>query len=140
MNLTMPPHVIEALTLRGQAAGRKLVERFAETPGTDSGLSWDNHRWVRYRSALAALSELLEVFGAAWSSAPPGERTYRELLERAEDEGPAGYRFTSEAQRQLALALTELLREAGEQAAAGPASVTRGAPRPEPVARIVPGD
>jgi predicted acylesterase/phospholipase RssA len=140
MNLTMPPHVIEALTLRGQAAGRKLVERFAETPGTDSGLSWDNHRWVRYRSALAALSELLEVFGATWSTGPPGERTYRELLERAEDEGPAGYQFTSDTQRQLALALTELLAEAGERAAAGPASVTRGAPRPESVARIVPGD
>jgi len=140
MNLTMPPHVIEALTLRGQAAGRKLVERFAETSGTDDGLSWDNHRWVRYRSALAALSELLEVFGASWSTAPTGERTYRELLERAEDEGPAGYRFTSAAQRELALALTELLADAGDRAAAGPASVTRGAPRPEPVARIVPGD
>ena len=57
MNLTMPADVIDALTRRGQAAGRALVERFAETPGTESGLSWDNHRWVRYRSALAALAE-----------------------------------------------------------------------------------
>ena len=63
MNLTMPQHVIDALTLRGQAAGRALVERFADTPGTDAGLSWDNHRWVRYRSALAALAEQLERFG-----------------------------------------------------------------------------
>ena len=46
MNLAMPPDVIEALTRRGQAAGRALVERFAETPGTAPGLSWDNHRWV----------------------------------------------------------------------------------------------
>ena len=95
---------------------------------------------MRFRSALAAVGQLLEVFGASWSTAPPGERTYRELLERAEDEGPAGYRFTSAAQRELALALTELLADAGDRAAAGPASVTRGAPRPEPVARIVPGD
>ena len=140
MNLTMPPHVIEALTLRGQAAGRKLVERFAETPGTDPGLSWDNHRWVRYRSALAALGELLEEFGAAWASTPEGERTYRELVERAEDEGPAGYRFDSEVQRQLSLVLTELLADAGGRSAAEPGRLRRGAPRPAPAARIVPDD
>jgi predicted acylesterase/phospholipase RssA len=139
MNLTMPPELIRSLTLRGQAAGRALVERFAETPGTEPGLSWDNHRWVRYRSALAALADLLEQLAAAWHEDPEGERSYRELVERAEDAGPAGYRFTSEAQRQLALALTELLTEAGALAERGPGSVARGAPRPEPVARIVPG-
>ena len=138
MNLTMPPELISSLTLRGQAAGRALVERFAETPGTDPGLSWDNHRWVRYRSALAALTELLEQLAAAWREDPEGERTYRELAERSDDVGPSGYRFTSEAQRQLALTLTELLADVGERAERGPGSVTRGAPRPESVARIVP--
>ncbi len=138
MNLTMPPELISSLTLRGQAAGRALVERFAETPGTDPGLSWDNHRWVRYRSALAALTELLEQLTAAWREDPEGERTYRELAERSDDVGPSGYRFTSEAQRQLALTLTELLADVGERAERGPGSVTRGAPRPESVARIVP--
>lgn len=140
MNLTMPPEVIEALTRRGQAAGQKLVARFAETDGTDPGLSWDNHRWVRYRSTLAALGELLEQFGAAWNASPAGERSYRELVERPETEGPAGYRLSSEAQRGLALALSELLAEAGTRAGDETASVQRGAPRPEPVARIVPGD
>ena len=133
------PALIRSLTLRGRGAGRALVERFAETPGTKPGLSWDNHRWVRYRSALAALAELLEQLAAAWREDPEGERSYHELVERAEDAGPNGYRFTSEAQRQLALALTELLAEAGELAERGPGSVARGAPRPEPVARIVPG-
>jgi predicted acylesterase/phospholipase RssA len=138
MNLTMPPELIRSLTLRGQAAGRALVERFAETPGTDPGLSWDNHRWVRYRSALAALAELLEQFDAAWRDVPEGERSYRELSERPETDGPGGYRFTSDAQRALALRLTELLAEIGELSARGPGDVTKGAPRPEPVARIVP--
>lgn len=140
MNLTMPPHVIEALTLRGQAAGRALVERFAETPGTEPGLSWDNHRWVRYRSAVAALVEQLERFGRAWRASPEGERTYRDLVDRGRDVGPAGYRFTSDGQRALALALTELLAEVGERSEEGETGVDRGAPRPEPVARIVPGD
>ena len=138
MNLTMPPELIRSLTLRGQAAGRALVERFAETPGTDPGLSWDNHRWVRYRSALAALTELLEQFTAAWRDVPHGERSYSELAARPENDGPAGYRFATEAQRALALRLTELLAEVGEVSVDGPGDVAKGAPRPQPVARIVP--
>jgi predicted acylesterase/phospholipase RssA len=140
MNLTMPPEVIRALTLRGQAAGRALVERFAETPGTSSGLSWDNHRWVRYRSTLAALAGQLEELASAWRSPPHGDRSYAELVDRSDDVGPAGYRFSSDGQRALALALTRLLVEAGERSEASETPVDRGSPRPEPVARIVPGD
>jgi predicted acylesterase/phospholipase RssA len=140
MNLTMRPEVIEALTLRGQAAGRALVERFAETPGTAPGLSWDNHRWVRYRSAVAAIAAQLEQFNRAWDASPDGERSYKDLLDRPDDVGPAGYRVSSDAQRALVLAVTELLAAAGERAEQGPGDVARGSPRPEPVARIVPAD
>jgi len=42
LNLEMPAERIEKLALRGQAAGRALVEQF----------NWDQHRWVRYRSTL----------------------------------------------------------------------------------------
>jgi predicted acylesterase/phospholipase RssA len=140
MNLTMPPDVIRALTLRGQAAGRALVERFAETPGTSSGLSWDNHRWVRYRSTLTALAAQLEELASAWRASAPGDRSYAELVDRPDDVGPAGYRFTSDGQRALALALTQLLAEAGERSEESETPLDRGSPRPEPVARIVPGD
>ena len=140
MNLTMPPEVITALTLRGQAAGRALVARFAETPGTERGLSWDNHRWVRYRSTLTALVEQLERFGRAWREVPDGDRSYAELADRGDDVGPAGYRFASDAQRALALTVTELLAEVGERSEEAEVGVDRGSPRPEPVARIVPGD
>lgn len=140
MNLTMPRHVIDALTLRGQAAGRALVARFAETPGTDDGLSWDNHRWVRYRSALTALAEQAERFGRAWRASPAGERSYPELVDRGHEAGPAGYRLTSDGQRALALALSQLLAEAGERSQSADAPVDRGSPRPQPVSRIVPGD
>lgn len=140
MNLTMPHHVIDALTLRGQAAGRALVKRFAETDGTDRGLSWDNHRWVRYRSTLTALAEQLEPFSRAWRATPEGERSYRELVDRGSDVGPAGYRFTSDGQRALAATLTELLAEVGERSDTSETPVDRDTPRPPPVARIVPGE
>ena len=141
LNLTMPPRVIESLTLRGQAAGRALVRRFAETPGTDDGLSWDNHRWVRYRSALAAIAEQLERLGRAWRADPEaGDRSFRELVDRGDDVGPAGYRLRSQAQRSLALSLTELLAEVGERSEEAETGVGDGAPRPAPIARIVPRD
>ena len=140
MNLAMTPDVIETLTRRGQAAGRALVERFAETPGTEPGLSWDNHRWVRYRSALTAIAGQLEQFGRAWRSRPDGERSYPELVDRPDDVGPAGYRLESAEQRALSVGLTELLATAGARSEEGPADVARGSPGPEPVARIVPPD
>lgn len=140
MNLAMPPEVIDALTLRGQAAGRTLVQRFAETPGEAPGLSWDNHRWVRYRSTLAALAELLEQLVSAWDAPGTRERSYRQLAERSDEVGPNGYRFSSVAQRELAVALTELLAETGRTARDAEPDVGDGAPRPAPVARIVPRD
>jgi hypothetical protein len=136
----MSPEVIESLTRRGQAAGRALVERFAETPGTAPGLSWDNHRWVRYRSAIAAIAAQLEQFERAWQTHGDDERSYAELVDRPDDVGPAGYRLTSAEQRALLLALTELLAAAGARSEAGPGDVALGSPRPEPVARIVPSD
>ena len=54
--------------------------------------------------------------------------------------GPAAYRFATDAQRALALALSELLAEAGARAEDAETPIERGSPRPEPVARIVPGD
>jgi len=140
MNLAMPSEVIEALTRRGQAAARALVERFAETPGTAPGLSWDNHRWVRYRSALAAIAAQLEQLERAWRAHADGERSYAELVDRPDNVGPAGYRLASAEQRALILALTELLAAAGARSELGPGDVALGSPRPEPVARIVPSD
>ncbi len=103
MNLMMPPEVIAALTRRGEEAARKLGQRFAETPGTDEGLSWDNHRWVRYRATMAAVGELIEEMAAAWTQpTQPGERTYEELALREDDVGPNAYRFDRAAQRALA--------------------------------------
>jgi len=140
MNLAMPSEVIDALTRRGQAAGHALVERFAETSGTAPGLSWDNHRWVRYRSALAAIAAQLELLERAWHAHAEGERSYPELVDRPADVGPAGYRLASAEQRALILALTELLVAAGARSELGPGDVALGSPRPEPVARIVPSD
>ncbi len=141
MNLTMPPAVIMALTKRGRAAARLLVKRFAETPGTAPGLSWDNHRWVRFRASAAALSDFLERFAQVWKESPSAdERTYEELARREAADGPAGYRFARAAQRDLALGLADRLVGAGDELAGSAERLDEQAPRPQPEARIVPRD
>ena len=139
MNLHMPREVVERLVARGAAAGEMLRDRFAETPGDDP-LSWDGHRWVRVRSALAGLSEYLLPFGrsaaqsaphsaphsaaqSAAQSAPhgaaqsaPQQRSLEELL--ASREAPPTAKFATERQFEAAKqTIGELLEYVGGIAA-----------------------
>ena len=141
MNLTMPTDVIDALTARGRHAGLKLIDRFARPPATPGSLSWDSHRWTRYRSALAAVGELLgqidEVFRAPGEL--PGDATFAQLAARKRGEHPRAYPWAREAQRQLGADFTGALAEAASAlAAAAPETLEEDAPRPRPQARIVP--
>ncbi len=71
LNLTMPPNVIATLLARGEDAGAQLVEHFALHPASAIQTNWNNHRWIRYRSTLAALEPYAQDFHAAWNSTLP---------------------------------------------------------------------
>lgn len=137
----MPPEVISALTARGQHAGLKLIERFARPPATPSSLSWDSHRWTRYRSTLAALAEIVGQVETAYRATPevPGDRAYEDLAARPRGDHPRAYPWARDDQRRLGADFTEAL---GASAAvltdAEPETLEEGAPRPRPQARIVP--
>ena len=70
LNLNMPAETIAAIGDRGECAGELLAARFAPKPGIDPKtkkfvrLTWDNHRWVRYRSMMAAIEDLARRFKA----------------------------------------------------------------------------
>ena len=102
LNLSMPPKIIEALGERGERAGELLAGRFAPTPtgnevlidpktGAPVVLTWDNHRWVRYRSFMAAVELVARRFRATWNDVTTQKnwRLYDDLLNRAQG-GPAG--------------------------------------------------
>ncbi|HEU4539791.1 MAG TPA: hypothetical protein VFR23_01565 [Jiangellaceae bacterium] len=57
MNLDMPPELIVELSKRGRSAAQLLTG-----DGTDrtSRFDWDQHRWTRYRTAMAKLEQALE--------------------------------------------------------------------------------
>ena len=87
LNLNMPAEIIAALGDRGECAGELLAARFDPKPGIDPKtkthirLTWDNHRWVRYRSMMAAIEDLARRFQSRWGGPPQrGQpRTYAQL-------------------------------------------------------------
>lgn len=72
LNLSMDKAVVDRLSLRGRFAAQRLVQRF----GPD-GQGWPNHRWIRFRTATAALSDWLAGFGDGYTN---GDDFYTAML------------------------------------------------------------
>jgi len=134
MNLKMPGDTLDLLRERGQWAGIKLRDRFANPPQNPRDLSWDNHRWVRYRTAMAATEQFLERLSAGYNSVMPGERTYPELINRQKGEAPTSYAFEG-TEGARAQAATDALVTVWEQQSL---PFDDGAPSPRPEIRATP--
>ncbi len=139
LNLDMPEEMVKSIADSGTRAGLLLSWRFA--PGSPAKLNWDNHRWVRFRSMMASLEEMMEKLGARlapdFEPPQPGDDNYRALVERENDSLPS-YVFRSPAQREEALrAVNHLVKLAAEWAAT-PDTLSIGAPRPMPELRARP--
>jgi predicted acylesterase/phospholipase RssA len=111
LNLNMPKARIVAFSERGRWAGQRLVERFSENESQirDDQLSWDVHRWTRYRSFMDLLEKALERYRRAYLPSPAGTwPTYANLIESP----PAlatDTDWVDPLQRQVAKDLTEKL-------------------------------
>lgn len=68
LNLDMPPNVIADLDRRGRAAGLLISARFDPTrahdpeTGAKNRTIFTNHRWVRFRSFMAAFEDIARRF------------------------------------------------------------------------------
>ena len=138
LNLTMDPQTVLALSERGRAAGEKLVARF--TDADDSPLTWDNHRWVRFRSAMSLLDATLRSAVRSYREPPsgPGETAYPQLLVRGAQDPPPSYRWADAAQRDFARVAVEDVVAAVDRWDASGESFADGAPREPPRLRIMP--
>lgn len=92
MNLTMPPGVIERLSARGECAGKRLWQRFDGGDGTE--LTWENHRWVRYRALMSVLEPYAGQFAERYGEAPAGARSIETML--TSDNPPPSYPWIDE--------------------------------------------
>ena len=82
LSLDMPKDVVAAVSDRGTEAGRTLLAHF-HNPAPDVTLTWDNHRWIRFRSILGRFEEIIQQFRRGFTTPEPGERTYTDLMERS---------------------------------------------------------
>lgn len=144
INLNMPGDAVKDLADRGRRAGRMLADRFATGPKWDVDVNWEAHKWVRFRSTMHVIEEMLREIQQAYRYDRPDERSYEELIRRDWGEPPLEYPWWDEAQRDHAIRTTEALIEIVESwtepsqtfDAADP--LDPGPPEPRPVLRIVP--
>jgi predicted acylesterase/phospholipase RssA len=115
LNLDMPTEVIARLIRRGAAAGRLLRTRYTISQDeldelnqrkrdslttteaelwSPTTVSWENHRWVRFRASMAALQEALEAMNDAYNREPG----YEALVGRDPGMAPRDYQW-SDTQR-----------------------------------------
>ncbi len=147
LNLNMPPPRIAALSERGRGVGMEFAKRFASSnPG--SILTWPNHRWVRLRSALAALEENLFKINRSCAAPLTGDTPYDVWAGTATNDELPSYRWQPVSgstdwkyQRQKATDMLAALRrcsQALQEGQAEPMPLNVGAPRPRPELRVRP--
>ncbi len=84
LNLRMSSSVISTLERRGARAGEELRDHFAQPSDLSAGgtaMNWENHRWLRFRTTMAALSQYLRDWDRGFTSPTPGDVPYERLLE-----------------------------------------------------------
>ncbi|MCC2593894.1 patatin-like phospholipase family protein [Tessaracoccus sp. OS52] len=138
MNLTMPPPVVGELALRGALGAEKLVTAFASTGPGHIAPGWENHRWVRFRTATAGLSDWLERFVENYQDPTPHATPYSELAGPGAQAPLPSYR-PSKSDRELINQHTGALVELGERWRSDDA-LTASAPKSRPQLRLVPDD
>ena len=134
-NLRMPPDVIEALGTRGEFAGAMLKQRFtAPRDDPKTVLTWANHRWARYRAALAALDRYLQALRRGYEH--PADPPYTWLVGRPADERPTSFLWENREQRDFAVAATDALVAEAARWADAPASFDDDENVPKPPNRL----
>ena len=130
---------ITDLSLRGKLGAAKLVEVFAgDQPGVVPAPGWDNHRWIRFRTATAGLTGWLGTFVDGYRDPTSGGTAYVDLAGPGAAAPLPSYRPTR-ADRDLINQRTGTLLGLAEEWTVDDA-MTGGTPRPRPQLRLVPGD
>jgi hypothetical protein len=146
MNLNMEEATVLALSERGEGAATRLVNRFAgDEPGVKAAKGWDEHRWLRFRTATAAFAETLASFKGGYEAVPPGTTPYPAWVGVQRDGTEASADLPAypvrEARRNAVNKRTQALLATAEEWQHDPADAfTEAAPEPRPSMRLVPAD
>jgi predicted acylesterase/phospholipase RssA len=151
INLNMSSETILNISKLGERAARLIAARFAPEPvkdpitGASVELTWDNHRWVRYRSFMAAFETAARQFRAKWLQTDNPWRSYDELLNRDKGDKPKSYGFERPRQYDFAVSTTGKLVDLFAGSTSTDETFDRGlnastgaAPRPKMILRVMP--
>ncbi|HEX8225931.1 MAG TPA: patatin-like phospholipase family protein [Allosphingosinicella sp.] len=151
LNLAMSQATVRRLDSRGRLAGKVIAGRFQPGATTDPlyggelRLNWSNHRFVRFRSFIAALEVTAARFVGGWKKDLPSRPSLDEMIDRTAGGMPpyVGYVFSSSAQRALArdmVGSVEALHDLAEGSAASVdfTATRHTSPRPKPALRLRP--
>jgi hypothetical protein len=144
INLDMDVGAITAMSQRGACAGRRLVDYYTTPPEPGRTVSWENHRWVRYRSTMSILEGMFRRLHTAYTRDQPVDGLdYLDVSQLQDGELPS-YKWNSDQQRALSLELTALLSALGQRwdddvQQQSHTSLIEDAPSPVPEFRITPG-
>ena len=128
LNLNMGKEPVRLLAARGQLAGEALVKQFTTPASEDHRTSWDDHRWTRYRSSLAALQDSLQGLAVAMRHGSTAHPPLVELIRRPAGTPPLNYPLTK-SDAEFVQDLTDRLLELGDAVAAR-ASSEKNVPKP----------
>ncbi len=138
LKLRMSRPVLVRLSERGRHAGKLLLRRYVGPPEPGIDISWDNHRWVRYRSTMDIFAKALRKMRDGYRFHHPADRTYGELILRKESEAPGGYRWKPPDRATPAFESTEAALGLVEQWEQLGIDFDQEAPRPAPELRVAP--
>jgi predicted acylesterase/phospholipase RssA len=133
LNLDMPASILHRLKLRGAAAGALIAERFTAPsvlPPGPGAMGWENHRWLRFRTALGALQTYLAGFARSASGPLPPDVLYDALIAASDGTPAHHYPLPAEARASIAK-LVDTAAELGRDLQAVP-GVQSDLPRPSP--------
>jgi hypothetical protein len=123
LNLDMPPSIIEAIGNKGAEAGKLLIERFLPNeaerrPDEERDDGWDNHRWIRYRSYMCCLEDIITDFARRWKKdaeeQPAGSlvKSYETLLNDSSTRNEREFGWLTNEQYEFAKAFQGRFAEA----------------------------
>ena len=126
LNLTMPPPILSSLNGYGEEAAQRLIDHFIN--GTDNNkptvMTWDNQRWIRYRSAMSEVEKFLAAFANSVENPEPPDLPFPALIKH-----PPSYPFSA-SQQATAKDETQRLTDLGHDMSKRP--LHEGTTHPEP--------
>jgi len=100
LNLNMTQEVISNVSGYGEQAADLLIAAYVDPTTGGVGAAWNNHAWIRQRTALGLACGFLKQWHFAWHRAPLGGQSHAALIV-----APPSYQWDAPADQRSACAL-----------------------------------